>query len=39
MLVRDVNGLPKFADPNNVPKAVLDILSDADLEYLETLKT
>ncbi|MDH3375366.1 MAG: SDR family oxidoreductase [Gammaproteobacteria bacterium] len=38
-LVRDPQGRPKFDDPNNVPQAILDVLTEDDLRYLETLKS
>ena len=38
-IVRDGDtGRPLFDDPNNVPQAILDALSEDDLTYLETLK-
>lgn len=37
-LVRDKDGKPKFDDPHNVPDVIMDMLTDDDKAYLETLK-
>lgn len=37
-VVRGPDGHPKFDDPHNVPQAILDVLTEDDLAYLETLK-
>ena len=37
-VTRDQDGNPKFDDPNAVPQKILDVLSENDKKYLETLK-
>ena len=35
VLVRDLEGNPKFDDWNNIPEEMLGALSESDLEYIE----
>lgn len=37
-LVRGPDGHVKYNDPHNVPQAIIDVLSEGDLEHLEKLK-
>lgn len=37
-IVRDKDGRPKFDNPHNIPKQILDVLTDDDKAYIEELK-
>ena len=37
-VIRDKNGNPKFDDPSNVPQKILDVLTEDDKKYLDSLK-